>query len=61
MQSRLLVTLAAVLIPLAANAVEPALGGHCPVCLVEMGKAVPGSGKQQDGLCWLCVWRPTHR
>ena len=45
MKTRLLATLAVVLIPLAANAVEPALGGNCPVCLVEMGKFVPGSNK----------------
>jgi len=37
--------LAVVLIPLVANAVEPALGGNCPVCLVEMAKVVPGSDK----------------
>ena len=38
-------TLAVVLIPLAANAVQPALGGNCPVCLVETAKVVPGSDK----------------
>ncbi|MCI0704016.1 MAG: hypothetical protein L0241_23400 [Planctomycetia bacterium] len=31
--------------PLTAQAAEPALGGNCPVCLVEMGKLVPGSDK----------------
>ncbi len=41
----MLATLAVVLIPLAASAVEPALGGNCPVCLVEMAKVVPGSDK----------------
>ena len=41
----MLATLAVILIPLAANAVEPALGGNCPVCLVEMAKIVPGSDK----------------
>lgn len=45
MKTRLLATLAVVLIPLAANAVEPALGGNCPVCLVETAKVVPGSDK----------------
>ena len=45
MKTRLLATLAVILIPLAANAVEPALGGNCPVCLVEMVKFVPGSDK----------------
>jgi YHS domain-containing protein len=29
-------------IPLAAQAAEPALGGNCPVCLVETGKVIPG-------------------
>ena len=46
MKTRLLATLAIVLIPLAASAVEPALGGNCPVCLVEMAKVVPGSDKR---------------
>jgi YHS domain-containing protein len=46
MNARLLATLTVVLIPLAANAVEPAIGGNCPVCLVEMAKIVPGSDKQ---------------
>ena len=41
----MLATLAVALIPLAANAVEPALGGNCPVCLVETAKLVPGSDK----------------
>ena len=41
----MLATLAAVLIPLAANAADSALGGNCPVCLVEMAKVVPGSDK----------------
>ncbi len=45
MTTRILATLAVVLIPMAANAAEPALGGNCPVCLVETGKAVPGSDK----------------
>ena len=45
MKTRLLVTLAALLIPLNANAVEPALGGNCPVCLVETAKVVLGSDK----------------
>ncbi len=45
MKTRLLATLAVILIPLAANAVEPALGGNCPVSLVEMVKFVPGSDK----------------
>jgi YHS domain-containing protein len=45
MKARLLATLAVILIPLAANAAEPAIGGNCPVCLVEMGKVVPGSDK----------------
>jgi YHS domain-containing protein len=45
MNTRLLATLTVVLIPPAANAAEPALGGNCPVCLVEMGKIVPGSDK----------------
>ena len=46
MTTRILATLAVILIPMAANAAEPALGGNCPVCLVETGKAVPGSDKQ---------------
>ncbi len=37
--------LAVALVPLAANAAEPALGGNCPVCLVEAGKLVPCSDK----------------
>lgn len=41
----MLATLAVVSIPLAANAVEPALGGNCPVCLIETAKVVPGSDK----------------
>ena len=45
MTTRILATLAVILIPMAANAAEPALGGNCPVCLVETGKAVPGSDK----------------
>ena len=45
MKTRLLATLVVILIPMAANAVEPALGGNCPVCMVEMSKVVPGSGK----------------
>jgi YHS domain-containing protein len=48
MNTRLLATLTVVLIPLAANAAEPvspSLEGNCPVCLVEMGKLVPGSYK----------------
>jgi len=45
MKTRLLATLAVVLIPLAANAVEPALGGNCPVCLVETAKIVLASDK----------------
>jgi YHS domain-containing protein len=45
MNTRLLATLTVILIPLAASAAEPALDGNCPVCLVEMGKIVPGSDK----------------
>ncbi len=45
MHARLLCTLTVLLVPLGANAAEPTLGGHCPVCLVEMGRIVPGSDK----------------
>lgn len=45
MNARTLATLAVFLIPVAANAVEPTLGGNCPVCLVEMSQVVPGSYK----------------
>lgn len=44
MKTRLLAILA-VLIPLAAKAADPALGGNCPICLVEMAKIIPGSNK----------------
>lgn len=40
---RLLTTLSVALFPLTVKAAEPALGGNCPVCLVEMAKFVPGS------------------
>ncbi len=43
MNPRLLAAFAIVVIPLAANAAEPALSGNCAVCLVEMGRLVPGS------------------
>jgi YHS domain-containing protein len=43
--TRILATLAVVMIPMTVNAADPALGGNCPVCLVETGKAVPGSAK----------------
>src|SRR5690606_32632554 len=43
MMTRCLAALAAVLIPLGVSAAQPALDGNCPVCLVEMEKAVPGS------------------
>lgn len=45
MKTRILATLAVILIPLAAKGADPALGGNCPVCLVEMAKLVPGSDK----------------
>jgi YHS domain-containing protein len=42
---RLLVALlsAVVFVPSSSHAAELALGGHCAVCLIEMGKLVPGS------------------
>ena len=40
---RLIALLVGLMIPLALNAAEPSLDGNCPVCLVEMGKVVPGS------------------
>ncbi len=45
MKTRILAVLAGVLFPFTVNAADPALGGNCPVCLVEMGKVVPGSDK----------------
>jgi YHS domain-containing protein len=43
--TRTLAIIAVSFVPPAANAADPALGGNCPVCLVEMGKVVPGSDK----------------
>lgn len=45
MTRRILTIFAALTVPVAARAADPALGGNCAVCLVEAGKLVPGSEK----------------
>jgi YHS domain-containing protein len=45
MKTRLLAAFSFLLFALTASAGSPAIGGNCPVCLVEMGKLVPGSEK----------------